>query len=125
MSVEFTRRKDEKFPRLEDLPPKPRKKREPKTVVHPIDIPFTLAEAAALGSLSVSALRKRCQRGEAGFKVGKTWVLTKDEAYRLQDEGRRAAGRPLRPIAGSDDPPETPPPGFGRSGKLAPDTPHE
>lgn len=62
--------------------------------------PFlTLAEAAALGTLGVSALRKRCQRGEAGFKVGKTWVLTKEEAYRLQEEGRRAAGRPLRPIA--------------------------
>ena len=50
------------------------------------DKPFlTLAEAAALGSLSVSALRKRCQRGEAGFKVGKTWILSREEAYKTKD----------------------------------------
>ncbi len=101
---------------MRDTPPKP-----------DIDAkPFiTLAEAAALGSLSVSALRKRCQRKEAGFKIGKTWVLSREEACRLQDEGHRPAGRPLRPIAGRDDPPEAPPPGFGRSGKLVPDTPPE
>ena len=82
---------------MPNIPPKPDTDDKPL---------LTLAEAALLGSLSVSALRKRCQRGEAGYKIGKTWVLSREEAYRLQEEGHRPAGRPLRPIASRDDPPK-------------------
>lgn len=75
--------------------PKEKKKRTPQTVIEAIQIPFTLQEAAEIGVLGVSALRKRCQRGEAGYKIGKTWVIPKEDAYRLQNEGARAAGRPV------------------------------
>ncbi len=55
---------------------------------------LTLKEAAGLGMLGPEALRKRCARGEAGLKVGKTWVLSRQEAVRLQAEGYRKPGRP-------------------------------
>ena len=58
---------------------------------------LTLAEAASIGRLGPEALRKRCENGEAGRKIGKTWVLSRKEAEQLQAEGYRKSGRPHKP----------------------------
>jgi len=55
---------------------------------------FTIQEASRHGRLGPSALRKRCERGEAGRKYGKTWFLTSAEVRMLQKEGYRKSGRP-------------------------------
>ena len=58
---------------------------------------YTLQEATRFGRLGPSALRKRCERGEAGRKYGKIWFLTLAEVRKLQSEGYRKAGRPNKP----------------------------
>jgi len=55
-----------------------------------------LAQAATMGRLGPVALRKRCERGEAGRLIGGVWTVTVSEAIRLQAEGYRKAGRPVK-----------------------------
>jgi len=49
----------------------------------------TLKEAGDLGRLGPEALRKRCERGEAGRMIGKVWVLSREEAAMLKSITRK------------------------------------
>lgn len=57
---------------------------------------YILEDAAKLARLQAVTLRKRCLSGEFGQKIGKQWVLTKEECKRLEAEGYRKAGRPKK-----------------------------
>jgi excisionase family DNA binding protein len=51
---------------------------------------MTLAEAAAILSLSPDTLRRQAQRGKLkGRKYGKTWVVTPREVERYRVENKR------------------------------------
>ena len=57
---------------------------------------YILEDAAKLTRLQAVTLRKRCASGEFGRKIGKQWILTREECHKLEKEGYRHAGRPKK-----------------------------